>query len=344
MAVFSDIRPIMIDRDSVLRQLQKVGVDLGASVTFSPLTGGVSSDIWLIESGAGKYVVKQALPKLKVKDHWAADVKRNLAEQAYINFVRTFNPRAVPKILLSDDSVPYFIMEFLGPPLQNWKEKLLQGDGDSKKVVQAATLLAEIHNQSRGHQSLATRFDHLDGFYALRLEPYLVTAGKRSPQLAPYFSAEVQRLMTDRSVLVHGDYSPKNLLVSDSGMVLLDHEVACWADPSFDISFLVNHLFLKLLYHHRSHHAPQFKLLPELAWHNYFAAVEAPDTDLLQRKSAKLLLMLMLARVDGKSPVEYLIVEKRNWLRNFVSKYLPLSEAEEFEFISQAFISELDNQ
>lgn len=334
----------MIDRSKVIKQLQEVGIDLGTSVSFSPLTGGVSSDIWLIESSEQKFVIKQALPELKVADHWAADVKRNLAEQDFIHFVSQFKPEAVPQILLSDDAVPYFIMEYLGAPLQNWKTELLRGDVEIAHVKKAAALLAEIHNRSMTDFSLSTRFDHLDGFYALRLEPYLVTTGLRNPELANYFDLEVERLMKNRSALVHGDFSPKNILVSENRLVLLDHEVACWADPSFDVAFMINHLFLKLLYHRPGPAAQNFAEIPLLAWHTYFDAIEVHDVETLKTQSANLLLMLMLARLDGKSPVEYLSDEKRNWLRGFVYRYLPSSDAGDFEYLHQAFLNTLDQQ
>lgn len=333
---------MMIDQSKVIAELRGVGIDLGPSVSFHPMTGGVSSDIWLIASEEQKFVIKQALPQLKVADHWAADVKRNLAEQDYIHFVRTFNAQAVPQILLSDHSVPYFVMEYLGEPLQNWKMKLLGGHVEITQVKKAAALLAEIHNHSLTDISLSERFDHLDGFYALRLEPYLVTTGVRNPELGKYFSAEVERLMENRSVLVHGDFSPKNILVSADRLVLLDHEVACWADPSFDVAFMINHLFLKLLYHHPEPVAQNFTEIPLLAWDTYFDAIALHDVEKLKTQSAKLLLMLMLARVDGKSPVEYLNQEKKNWLRGFVYTHLPSSDAGNFEYLHRMFLSTLD--
>ena len=67
--------------------------------------------------------------------------------------------------------------------------------------------------------------------------------------------AEAERLVTCRSVLVHGDFSPKNLLVSGDRLVIIDCEVAWYGDPAFDLAFLLNHLCLKALYHAPAHGA-----------------------------------------------------------------------------------------
>jgi Ser/Thr protein kinase RdoA (MazF antagonist) len=127
------------------------------------------------------------------------------------------------------------------------------------------------------------------------------------------FEAEAARLARIRECLVHGDFSPKNILVSADRLVLLDGEVAWYGDPAFDIGFLLCHLFLKALFH-----APQeggIRPMIDTFWRVYQAARPAPE---LEPRVTRLLLMLLLARVDGKSPVEYLDLARQDLVREFV--------------------------
>ena len=51
-----------------------------------------------------------------------------------------------------------------------------------------------------------------------------------------------------RLVMVHGDVSPKNILLGPGGPVFLDAECACIGDPAFDLAFCLNHMLLKCLW------------------------------------------------------------------------------------------------
>ncbi|MEF8856196.1 MAG: phosphotransferase, partial [Haloplanus sp.] len=102
--------------------------------------------------------------------------------------------------------------------------------------------------------------------------------------------------------LVHGDYSPKNVLVDrsdDPVPWILDFEVAHWGDPAFDAAFMLNHLFIKSIYNHDRHAA--YADAADRFWTAYDRAAEWD----IERETVAELAVLMLARVDGKSPVEY---------------------------------------
>lgn len=323
----------MVDKEKMIRKLVSMQlIDSKFPVTFRPMTGGVSSDIWLIDNFVRRYVLKEARSRLKVADYWEADLSRNYAEQQFIHFVRQFVPEAVPDILFSDPELPFFIMEYLGPPLENWKQKLLEGRFETKDAVRAARLLANIHNQGRNDPEVKDLFDYSGNFHALRIEPYLITTGQRNPALQPLFEAEAQRLNHCRETLVHGDFSPKNILVSDERMVLLDHEVANYGDPAFDLAFLLNHLLLKMFYLGET--AMELPDLATTAWNTYFDQIEEPFLTTLKRRTPHLLLMLMLARVDGKSPVEYLDRQQQDFIRSFVHLYLPSKTGYDFHKIT----------
>lgn len=287
-----------------------------------PLSGGVSCDIWLLEEGGHRVVVKQALPKLRVKDDWYADVGRNATEQAYIRYVAGFRPDAVPGILHSDPGAGFFAMEYLGDGYENWKAQMLAGRADLATARRGGTLLGEVHRRSWGDAKLRADFDTTANFHQLRTESYLLTTGKRHPRLGELFDAEAARMEETRLCLVHGDYSPKNILVASDRIVLLDCEVAWYGEPAFDTAFLLNHLHLKAL--HNPAMRGEFLGLAAEAWASYREGLGGGLMGDLDARTARLLLMQMLARIDGKSPVEYLTDEKkRDAVRAFVGEHLP---------------------
>ena len=282
-----------------------------------PLTGGVSSEIYLVEDGDDRFVVKRALAKLKVAAEWFADVGRNAHEREFIRYVSRFLPTAVPALRESPEGRDYFAMEFLGDGFQNWKQLLLKGEASVEHAAQAGELIAVIHRQSAGDEEAKCLFDTTANFIQLRIEPYLLATGVKHPDLQPLFEAEAARLAATRECLVHGDFSPKNILVNGGRMVLLDCEVAWYGDPAFDLAFLLNHFFLKALLH--APQEPGFRSMISAFWTAYQTTRRTPE---LGARVAHLLLMLMLARVDGKSPVEYLDAPRQELVRDFVRTQL----------------------
>ncbi len=300
------------------------GADLvdGPEISVTPLTGGVSSDIRLVTTPERSFVVKRALHKLRVQDDWYADVSRNDYEQAYLRYVGEIVPKAVPSILFSDPDAGLFVMEYLGDGFENWKSALLVGDVDPTYADEAGRILGEIHRASWGDQSAAETFDSTSNFFELRLDPYLLTTAARHPELAAYLEAESERIQETRLCLVHGDFSPKNMLVREGRLVLLDCEVAWYGEPAFDAAFLLNHFLLKSL--HFSADPEPYTALASRFWSAYTATLGDPFVDGLEARVVRLLPMLMLARIDGKSPVEYITeMEKQELIRRFAAEIIP---------------------
>ncbi len=286
-----------------------------------PLNGGVSSEIYLVEDGPRKFVVKRALAKLKVKDDWFADVGRNRSEREYIECVSRLMPGAVPRLFFSSPDADYFGMEYLGEDFQNWKHLLLAGEFSAIHAEHAGQMLGQIHRRTAGDEGLRKQFDTTPSFHQLRVEPYLLTTGARHPALRALFEAEALRIEATRETLVHGDFSPKNILIRADRMVLLDCEVAWFGDPVFDVAFFLNHLFLKALYH-----APRVtgaEKMVDAFWRAYAQERSAAEALAIEQRLVPLLLMLLLARVDGKSPVEYLTPTRQEFIRALVSRHLP---------------------
>ena len=274
--------------------------------------------MFLIEDEGKHFVVKQALPQLKVRDHWQADPARNHVEYEFLRYLGRIVPDAVPAVFAV--GADYFTMEYLGPEFRNWKELLLSGNCQPQHAVGAARILGTLHRVSFGDSELARRFDTTPNFHQLRTDPYLLTTGRRHPALQERFEQEAVRLEKTRECLVHGDYSPKNMLIGGGRTVLLDCEVAWYGDPAFDLAFLINHLLLKSLYHAPLNHGLQEIIGTLIA--AYYDERQMENSGVLDSRTARLLLMLLLARIDGKSPVEYLTEPKQDFVRSFVSSRL----------------------
>ena len=269
-----------------------------------PLAGGVSSGIYRVDLRRGSYCVKQALPKLKVAKDWQVPVERVFAEIGYLRTVAAIVPLHVPQVLGEDAASKSFVMAFLGPEYRNWKFELLAGRVDVDTARVTGAILGRIHAATADDAALARQFANDADFHALRLEPYLVETAREHPALAGRLLQLVERTAGTRRVLVHGDVSPKNILLGPQGPVLLDAECAWFGDPAFDLAFCLNHFLLKAA--HRP--AQTRELMDSFAAFlaAYWPQVRWEPVAALEGRVATLLPGLTLARVDGKSPVEYL--------------------------------------
>lgn len=270
--------------------------------TFRPLSGGVSSDIWRIEGPGGVWCVKRALPRLKVAADWHVPVRRNNEEVKWLKFAHRVVPEQVPEVVAADADSGIAILQFFDP--QAWTQyKALLMRGGTRPAIgrELGELLARLHRASAGDQALAREFDNADLFHALRLEPFFVATIERNPELRDVLGSLIAQQQLHRTALVHGDFSPKNVLVHQSRPpVLLDAECANWGDPAFDVAFMLCHLLLKAAHLQTLNH-----WLYETA-NRFKAAYERDAPEPVEDRLALLVPAIMLARLDGKSPVEYL--------------------------------------
>jgi len=279
--------------------------DADTPLTVTPLTGGVASDIARVGVPGAEYAVKFALERLKVAEDWRAPVHRNRAEYAWLSFVAGLLPQNAPRLYGRSETEGGFAMEFLaGADVRLWKATLLRGEPDRGEAAAVGALLGRIHAAAARPGFDAAPFDNADDFHALRLEPYLLFTAGRHPGLAAPLAGLAAALHASRVTLVHGDASPKNILFRGEQPILLDAECATMGDPAFDLAFCLNHLALKALHLPRD----RARLLGDLGrlWAAYRPHVDWEDAALLEARIAALLPALMLARVDGKSPVDYL--------------------------------------
>lgn len=266
---------------------------------FTSLSGGVSSDIWRVETPQGTYCAKRALPRLRVAALWEAPVSRNAEEVRWLRTTRAWVGEQVAEVVAHDEAAGIAVLAWYDPATwRNWKAELLAGRVDADAAASLGTLLGTIVQRSAADPKLGTAFanDHL--FDALRIDPFFRHIRERHPPVA----AVVAMLESDRRVLVHGDFSPKNVLVNDAhALRVLDAECATWGCPGFDAGYLLAHLLLKRL--HTGNRALGAAALG--FWQAFQAAAGDRFSDL--DASTRLVLGgMLLARVDGKSPVEYL--------------------------------------
>jgi len=300
-----------------------MGID--GRFALTRLAGGVSCDVWKVDRpGAPTLVVKHALAKLRVAADWRAPPARASAEVDWFQLVETILPGRAPHVVATDLDRNSFAMEYLEPashPL--WKTELAAGRIDVAFAGRVGGDLAKIHAATAGRGDIARIFDNGAQFHALRVEPYLLFTAGRHADLGPRIQAIADGIEKARIALMHGDISPKNILVGPHGPVFLDAETACYGDPAFDAAFCLNHLLLKCVWH------PEFRpayLESFRAWKSaYLEGAGWEDPRGLEARIAAILGVFLLARVDGKSPVEYLTAPSdkefvRKMARGFIAR------------------------
>jgi aminoglycoside phosphotransferase (APT) family kinase protein len=278
-----------------------------AAARFRPLAGGVSSDIWLVEADR-TFCVKRALPQLRVAAEWFAPVERSLYEAAWLDGVAMILPQAVPRLLAHDAGGGIFAMDYLDPALfACWKAELLAGCVDQAVAAEVGARLGTIHAAFAGDPRSPTTFAADSIFQHIRIEPYLLATARAHPDLAPILHGLAERTMRSKRSVVHGDISPKNILIGADGPVFLDAECACYGDPAFDLAFCLNHLLLKTIAvpNARQELLGAFARLTRA----YLRHADWEPPRELEMRAATLLPALLLARIDGKSPVEYITGE-----------------------------------
>lgn len=293
---------------------QRLGLaDPGDVQNVQPLTGGVSSEIALVTLPGRQICAKFALAKLKVEADWFAPVHRNLAEYRWLKYAGDLAPDNVPQLFGHDEELGGFMMEFVsGDDVRNWKAELLSGRLNTDVVSEVACVLARLH-RGDGSSVPADQFDNRADFEALRIEPYLLSLKSRHPSLASRIDAVADSLRSTGSAIIHGDVSPKNILLRGNAPIILDAECATIGDAAFDAAFCLNHLLLKGEYL-RDRRVDFVEAARQISA-TYLREADWEDSKALARRIALLLPLLLLARVDGKSPVEYLSAKQQDAVR-----------------------------
>ncbi|MGI9483840.1 MAG: phosphotransferase [Hyphomicrobiales bacterium] len=318
-------------------------IDNQVGAKFVRMTGGVSSDIWKVETPHRTFCVKRALAKMKVEADWFAPVERNRFEVAWYERINEIVPGAAPKILAHDERHGLFAMEFLNPARHAlWKEELRHGRVRLEDARACGERLSRIHSATAGNEKLAALFPSTEIFHALRLEPYLEATATSHPDLKEVLFGLSKRTANMRLAMIHGDVSPKNILIGPDGPVFLDAECATFGDPAFDLAFCLNHFLLKCLWTPEAH--SKFLEAFETMEVAYLQIVDWEAPASLEARAASLLPGLFLARIDGKSPVEYITEEREKEKVRRCARALLQRTPKKLAEISQAWREELDDE
>ncbi|MCC7351146.1 MAG: phosphotransferase [Phycisphaerales bacterium] len=314
----------------------------GDPVTVRTLAGGVSNKTVLVEWPDGHgWVLKQALAKLRVAVDWFSDPARIEREAMGLRWLEQIAPPGTITPLVFEDPAHHLLaMEAVPRPHENYKTLLLAGHVEPSHARQFGRLLAAIHRGGWEKQSqLAPIFDDRSFFQSLRLEPYYQYTAQQVPESADFMNRLIQRTQSRRLSLVHGDYSPKNVLVRQGGLILLDHEVIHFGDPSFDLGFAMTHLLSKA--HHLPMYRPALLMAAENFWTDYLDGLgDVPFAPDLPSQAVEQTLGCLLARVAGRSPLEYLTAEQRHRQRIRVLELMNNPPADPPELFGR-FIQEL---
>ncbi|MGH9398034.1 MAG: phosphotransferase family protein [Terriglobia bacterium] len=272
------------------------------------LGGGVSNVVLMIERASNpdrRWVVKQSLGKLRVKDKWLSDRERILREAEAIECLQNIlGASLLPQIIHVDREACLYVMTAAPAGSCTWKELLMKGEVDLAVARRAGDVLAKLMAAAELQPQLRERFSDQTVFQQLRVDPYYCTTALRHEDLREAFSQLIADSGKIRTAIVHGDYSPKNMLVKDGHICLIDFEVVHWGDPAFDAGFLLNHLFLKAFRQPRF--AGLYAQAARAFWQSVLARADRAAVKNFERMTMRHLGALMLARIDGKSPVEYI--------------------------------------
>lgn len=277
--------------------------DPGIEIEAEELGGGISNIVLSVTAGKLRAVVKQSLDKLLVDDDWYAKRERIVTEGEALRLAGRICPGSVPQVLEVDHELGVIVIDRAPESWVNFKEELLAGNADKRVAGKCGEILAAWHSETWDSMETRDQFDDMEAFDQLRIDPYHRTVAQRHPELAPTINHFVEVMLGRRHCLVHGDFSPKNVLAGSSEVWVVDFEVAHFGDPVFDLAFMLNHLMLKAI--HNPKRSMSYRQCALEFLRTYDERLETGDST-----EAGYLLghtgCLMVARVDGKSPAEYL--------------------------------------
>ena len=327
-----------LNADNVIDYLRETG-RLEGDAEATLLTGGVSNVVLRISPTNGPdFVLKQSRKKLQTAADWQSRLERIWREADVMRTLcQLLLPRTIPAVLFEDRDNYLFAMEAIEPDHVVWKTALLQsatdntapsppqaatippttargGEGVNEKVtILAATALARIHSETAGVSEYRDRWSDITVFDELRLDPYYRFIARRHPQIQSTIDTLIEQTTGNAICVVSADFSPKNILItrgSQAGIALVDFETAHYGDPAFDLGFFLTHLLCKSVYFGED--GGPLLDLAVLCWRTYLEALSPVNSSPLfaevdiSRRTARHLAACLLARVDGKSPVEYL--------------------------------------
>ncbi|MEI7561561.1 MAG: aminoglycoside phosphotransferase family protein [Actinomycetes bacterium] len=292
----------LLTEDTVVAYLIEKGIISATDkAEVEVLTGGVSNVVLAITTSDKKLVLKQALAELKVAEKWEADQRRAIVEANAISLFHKLSPDQVPNLVFLDPTRFILILDRVPVGSTVWKTDLLDGVINPDVAGVLGKTLAQWHNFGQTNKEARLQFMEDSLFEQLRVDPFYRFVAAKNDLLKPAINKLISELEGDKTTIVHGDFSPKNIMVGmDEQVYILDFEVTHVGNPVFDLAFLLAHLLCKLF---RTNEPLEEKML--IASAQRFITSYREIRSISESLSSHTAL-IALARVEGKSPVNYL--------------------------------------
>jgi len=308
---------LLTDLSVVDYLIAKAVISSREAVHVEILTGGVSNTVLGITTNTISWVLKQALPELKVAEKWEADQRRAIVEADALRLFHTLSPKLVPELVFIDPERFVLIMERV--PLEStvWKADLLNGIFYPEVARELGKTLAEWHLFGAENPKYQAQFMEDSLFEQLRVDPFYRFVSARNPPLQTSISRLIDELESDHSTIVHGDFSPKNIMIdSNHHIYILDFEVMHVGNPVFDLAFIMAHLLCKFFHAPNADEAAELSNIAKTFLNAYLEHNQIAPTLVLHTA------LITLARVEGKSPVNYLSQSEQEKIQLLTKKVL----------------------
>lgn len=283
-----------------------------AAATAMPLAWGVSNLVLRIDGPTHpSMVLKQSQPQLRTKIEWRSRCERIYREADILNALAPLLPRgAVPQVIFQDRERYVLGLEAIRADHTVWKAALLRGEIELSVGSTLGDYLGTIHRDTAGRDDLLPDSADWSLFDELRIDPFYRWIARVHPQLQQPVDRMLADMAAHRVCLVLADFSPKNVLVHADGVSLVDFETGHYGDPAFDLGFFLSHLLLKSL--RERNQLAEWQRLIVTFWNRYREVVDQAGNHLVwsaatSTRAVSHLAGCLLARIDGKSPVDYLI-------------------------------------
>ena len=281
------------------------------------LTGGVSNTVLAISTSNKNLVLKQALPALKVAELWEADPRRAIVEADALKLFHSLNPEIVPELVFVDPIRFVVIMKRVPLASRVWKSDLLDGIYRPQVARTLGTTLAQWHNFGASNRDARSKFMEDTLFDQLRIDPFYRFVANKNIDLREPINQLISELEKDKSTIVHGDFSPKNFMVTENDHVyVLDFEVMHVGNPVFDLAFIMAHLLCKFFHAPNADEAAELSNIAKTFLDAYLEHSQISSTLVLHTA------LITLARVEGKSPVNYLSQSEQEKIQLLTKKVL----------------------
>lgn len=294
------------------------------SLKASALGWGVSNVVIRVDiEGQPPIVLKQSRERLRTQALWVSQLDRIWIEREALELLGSILPRGtVPEVLFADEANYLLAMSCAQDDSVVWKERLLAGEADPAVARLAGEVLGRIHAETLDHPRLKGRLAGTKVFDELRIDPFYRTVARAHPDLEPRLQALTESLLHPATrMFVHADFSPKNILAHSGGLTLVDFETAHAGDPAFDLGFFLSHLLLKA-FRAAPAQGPYLALIDQFCAAYHSSAGSKLPVDALLDRACGHVAGCALARVDGKSPVDYLDEPAQAAVRQFARQAL----------------------